>query len=289
MKKISKKVWKEYILIVIGTLMLAIGINVFFDPLGMVIGGVTGLAIVIKELTEPWILGGIPLWITNLVINIPLFVLAVLLKGRNFGRKSLLATIFLSFFLYITADAPELASDVFLGSVFGGVISGIGLGFVFSAMATTGGTDLAASLLQRFFKHVSVAQIMMVLDSLIIASGFLIFGAEKSMYAIIAVFITAKLIDYMLEGLHFSKAAFIISDHQENIAKSLIEDLDRGVTGLNGEGVYTKAAKKVLLCVVSKKEIVKLKAIVKKHDPNAFVIVADVREVLGEGFIEYET
>jgi len=287
MSKKIIKILKDYLLIIIGTYMLAVSINVFFEPLEMVTGGVTGLAIVIKEVTNHIIDGGIPLWITNLAINIPLFLCAIIIKGRDFGGKSLFATIFLSVALLFTEGMPQLTSDILLGSIFGGVIAGIGLGLVFASMATTGGTDLAASLLQHYIKHISVAQIMLVLDSLIITSGLLIFGVEKSMYAIIAVFISAKLIDYILEGLHFSKAAFIISDNQEKIADAIIEELDRGITGLHGEGMFTRNAKEVLLCVVSKKQIVKLKDIVRKYDKDAFVIVADVREVVGEGFIEY--
>ncbi|MBC7959088.1 MAG: YitT family protein [Vallitaleaceae bacterium] len=278
-------IW-DYIRIILGTTLLAIAISLFFDPLGMVIGGVTGIAIIIKELTGNVMDGGIPIWISNLVINVPLFLLAIFVKGKSFGGKSFFATVYLSVALYFTQNLPVLTTDVLLGCIFGGVISGIGLGLVFSALATTGGTDLAASIIQHFIKYISIAKIMMFLDGAIILCGFFVFGPEKTMYAIISVYISVKVIDALLEGLYFAKAAFIITDHEDAIAQELLTQLERGLTGLNGEGMFTGNAKKVLLCVVSQRQIVQLKEIVKAIDKNAFVIVADVREVLGEGFIE---
>lgn len=277
----------DYFLIIVGTTLLAVAINVFLDPLALVTGGVTGLAIVIKELTKNVVDGGIPLSITNMILNIPLFIVALILKGRDFGFRSLFSTIYLSFALFYTSFMNPITTDILLGSVFGGVVAGVGLGLVFSAFSTTGGTDLAASIIQHFIKHISVAQIMLVLDALIIVFGMFVFGPEKAMYAIASVFISAKVIDRILEGLHFSKAAFIISKQNEEIASCIMEELDRGVTGLDGQGKYTGHNKEVLLCVVSKREIVKLKELIREIDKEAFVIVADVREVVGEGFIEY--
>lgn len=280
-----KPIW-DYVRIIIGTTLLALSITIFFDPLGMVLGGVTGIAIIVKSLTSGLISGGIPIWMTNLVINIPLFFLAILVKGKSFGRKSVFATFYLSFALYFTQGIPLHTNDIILGSIFGGALAGLGLGLVFSALATTGGTDLAASIIQHFLKYVSIAKIMLLLDGAIILSGLFVFGAEKTMYAILSVYISVKVIDALLEGIYFAKAAFIITDHEEQIAQELLVKLERGLTGLNGEGMFTGNPKKVLLCVVSQRQIVELKEIVKKIDPNAFVIVADVREVLGEGFIE---
>ena len=277
----------DYLLIIVGVTLLAISLNVFFEPMEMVIGGVTGLAIIIKRATTGLVDGGIPLYITNIMINIPLFVIAFLRKGTTFGKRSFFATIFLSVALYGTGFISPITGDIMLASIFGGIIGGIGLGMVFMAYSTTGGTDLAASIIQKFFRHISVAQLMLFIDAFIIMLGLFIFGPEKAMYAIISVFIIAKVIDAMLEGVHFSKAAIIISDKYEEISTAIIKEVDRGVTGLNGSGMYTKMSKMVLLCVVSKREIVHLKEVVREIDKNAFIIVSDVKEVLGEGFIEY--
>jgi len=278
----------DYLYIMLGTTILAICINVFLDPLELVTGGVTGFAIVLKSLTKDVVEGGIPIYITNLVVNIPLFIGAVITKGKNFGIRSLFATFYLSLALFYTGNLEPLSHDILLGSIFGGVLAGVGLGLVFSAFSTTGGTDLLASIIQHFHKHISVANIMFVLDGMIIMLGMYIFGVEKAMYAIVSIYICVRVIDTMLEGIHFSKAAFIISDKNESISKALLKELDRGITGLAGQGKFTQKSREVLLCVVSKREIVKLKEIVRDIDFNAFVIVADVREVVGEGFIEYE-
>jgi len=280
--------WLDFLYIIVGVSILAVAISMVFDPLEMVLGGVTGVAIILKAITMEMISGGVPLWLSNIAMNVPLFVLAIFMKGKGFGARSLFATAYLSIALYFTQNLPMLTKDLLLGSIFGGVMAGVGLGLVFSAFSTTGGTDLAASLIQHAMKHVSVARIMMVLDAAIIFCGVFIFGVEATLYAVISVFITARVIDAILDGLHFSKAAFIISEKDDAIAKKIMNKLDRGVTGLKGTGMYTNMAKNVLFCVVSKREIVQLKEIVKQEDESAFIIVTDVREVLGEGFKEYE-
>ncbi|TCT14113.1 uncharacterized membrane-anchored protein YitT (DUF2179 family) [Natranaerovirga pectinivora] len=278
----------EFLLIVIGTLLLAISINVFFDPMNLVIGGVTGLAIVIKSISLDVLGFEIPIWLTNIAINIPLFVVAIYLKGKSFGRKTFFATVVLTVGLYYTEGLPLITQDILLATVYGGIVAGVGLGLVFQAFATTGGTDLAASIAQHYLRHLSVARIMLFLDGIIVISGAFVFGPENALYAILSIFITTKIIDGILEGVHFSKAAFIISDEYEEIAASILLNIDRGVTGINGKGMFSTRDKQILLCVVSKKEIVKLKELVKEIDRKAFVIVADVKEVLGEGFIEYK-
>lgn len=287
----NRNIIKDYLTIIVGTTILAISLNLFFDRMHMVTGGVTGIAIIIKDLTATATSEGIPLSVTNLVINIPLFLVALAVKGRSFGMKTLFSTFYLSIALWYTKFLPhlppEITSNLLLGSIYGAILGGVGLGLVFMAFATTGGTDLAATIIQHKFRHYTIAQLMFVLDALIIVGGFFSFGIEKAMYAVISVYIMAKIIDNILEGVHFSKAAFIISDHNQQIADQLLVQLDRGVTGLEGKGMFTNTEKQVLFCCVSKKQIVQLKQIVSSIDEKAFVIVADVREVLGEGFKEY--
>jgi len=278
----------DYIYIILGTTILALAINMFLDPLELVTGGVTGIAIIIKALSESVWEGGIPLWFTNMVINMPLFLVALIIKGRHFGWRSFFGTVFLSLALYYTQWIPMVTNDRFLGSIVGGALAGLGLSYVFLAFATTGGTDLGASIIQHFIKHHSLAKIMFALDAVIILGGFFVFGAEKALYALISVFITSKVIDGVLDGFNYSKAAFIISNQNALIAEDIISELDRGATMLHGQGAFTKHDKDIILCVVSKKEIIALKQIAKKRDQNAFIIVADVREVLGEGFNEYK-
>ncbi|MDO4765207.1 MAG: YitT family protein [Eubacteriales bacterium] len=288
MLKLRKKhKFIDYLLIIIGTTLLATGINVYYEGLGIVTGGVTGLSIIIKYYTEGIWPGGIPLSISNLCINIPLFIIAFAIRGKEFGGKSLFATVYLSIALEYTKFLPQLNHDFFLAAVFGAIFSGIGIGMVFMAEASTGGTDLAGSVLHHFFPSLSMAKWMQSIDIVIILIGLFAFGPEKAMYAIISVYISVQIIDTLLEGLNFSKAAMIISDKNEEISQEIMKQLDRGVTGLKGVGKYTGLDKEVLLCVMSKREILTVKKIVKQVDVNAFMIVTDAREVFGEGFIEH--
>lgn len=283
----KRKTAFEYGMITVGTLIMAVGINMFYRPNSLVTGGVTGSAIMIESLTRA---AGfpIPVWLTNLVANVPLFMLGAKAFGFKQMIKTAFATAALTAWLYVTETLPSLAAgDLILASVFGGVLGGAGLGLVFRCMATTGGSDLAASVIHTLaLPHVTISKIMFVIDAVIITLGLFVFGPEKAMYAIIAVFVSVKVIDAIQEGFSFAKAAFIISERSDDIAVVIMEEIRRGVTGLSGRGMYTKRDKNVLLCVVSSKEIVKIKKLVHQIDQKAFVIVADVREVMGEGFAE---
>ncbi len=287
MGKIIKKPWFAWVLIVIGTGLMSLGIKCIFDPAGLVTGGFTGIAIIVKGLTEGLTPGGIPLWLTNLILNVPVFLLALRLKGKHFIGRTAVATFLLSGWLYILPEVDLLKGDYTLASVYGGVITGIGIGLIFVAKATTGGTDMVAALIQSKLRHYSIAQIMQILDGIIVIFGLYLFGIQRGLYAIVAIFIVSKVTDALLEGFKFSKAVFIITDKYDEVARMIMEQLNRGVTGLNATGMYSGSSKCMLYCVVSKKEIVDLKELVLEIDRAAFVIVTDAREVLGEGFQEY--
>ncbi len=274
-----------YLVIIAGTGLLAFAIKCIFDPVGLVTGGFTGIAILLKNLTDIFYKGGIPLWFANLILNIPFFLLALKIKGKGFIGKTAFATVLLSFWLYLIPEIDFVEGDYILASIFGGVLAGIAMGMILWADATTGGTEMVALLLQSKLRHYSVAQIMQVLDGMVVLAGLYVFGLRSSMYAIVAIFIASKMTDTILEGMKFSKAAYIITDCYQEIAKLIMEELERGVTGLEAQGMYSGTRKCVLYCVVSKKEIVLLKDLVHRIDRNAFVVVGDVREVLGEGFI----
>lgn len=271
----------EYTLIIAGAFIMGFAIKNMFDPISLVTGGVTGIAIILKSLA------GIPLWLTNTLCNIPLFFAAWKIKGWRFIKRTAVATGALSLSLYVIPEIPFLMEDLLLTSLFGGIISGLGTGLVFLFQATTGGTDMLAALLQRKMRHYSIAQIMQVLDAGVVLAGAAVFGVRYALYALIAIYGIAKVSDGLLEGLKFSKQAYIISDQYREIAKAVMTRMDRGVTAVDAVGMYSGQNKKLLFCVVSKKEIVILREIVAEFDKKAFVIVSDVREVFGEGFIEY--
>lgn len=271
----------EYAVILLGAIIMGFAIKNIYAPVNLVTGGVSGIAIILRAKA------GIPLWVTNTVLNIPLFLVSVRLKGWRFLKRTMAATAAVSVSLYVLPELPFLMDDLFLTALFGGLISGVGAGLVFSCQATTGGTDMLAALIQRKLPHYSIAQIMQVLDAIVVLVGASVFGITYALYALIAIFAVVKVSDGLIEGLKFSKAAIIISEKSGEIAQAIIHELDRGVTGLDARGMYSGAQKNVLFCVVSKKEIVQLKDLVVGHDSQAFVIVSDAREVLGEGFIEY--
>lgn len=287
MGKLKHSVLWNYFMIFAGTGLMAVAIAGIYDRCGLVTGGFTGAAIVVKTVTAGLFGEGVPLWLTNLVLNIPVFVYAYIRFGRRFVGRTLFGTVMLSVWLYVIPPMDLAEGDFLLAAIFGGIFCGMGFGLVLRAGATTGGTDMVAALIQPAVPHYSVVQIMQVVDGLVVLTGLYVFGLRPTLYAAVAIFITTKVSDSFLEGFKRSKAAFIITNRHEEVAQRLMGQLDRGVTGLNAQGMYTHAQKCVLYCVVSRKEIVQVKEIVNEVDPDAFVIVSDVREVLGEGFLEY--
>jgi len=298
LRTLSKKyhLW-QYLLIAVGTGIMGFGIQSMYDPVSLVTGGFSGLAIVVKYVTNGLLSNcpiamfqeGIPLWFTNLILNIPVFLIGYFVLGKRFIGKTLFGTVMLSVWLYIIPVIDIVKGDYLLAAVFGGVFSGGGIGLVLRAYATTGGTDMVAAIIQKkFIKHYNVAQIMQVIDGMVVLIGLAVFGIQSTLYAIIAIFVTTQTSDLILEGFKFSRAAFIISDHYEEISQKIMEDLDRGITGVHAKGMYTNNEKCMLYCVVAKKQVPALKEIVSEIDKDAFVIMSDVREVLGEGFQDYQ-
>ncbi|HIX52332.1 MAG TPA: YitT family protein [Candidatus Lachnoclostridium stercoripullorum] len=272
---------QDYLIIVLGAFIMGFAIKNIYDPQGLVTGGVSGLAIILKDQA------GIPLWITNMCVNVPLFFLSLRLKGWKFVKRVLVAEAALTVSLAILPEYAFLKDDLILTALFGGVFSGVGTGMMLLCHATTGGTDTMAALIHTKLRHYSINQILQVLDGLVVVAGAGVFGVRYAFYAVIAVVVLAKVSDGMIEGMHFAKAAYIITDYKEQISREIMDHMERGVTLIDASGAYTGEKRDIVFCVVSKKEIVTVKEIVRRTDPRAFVIVSDVREVLGEGFMEY--
>lgn len=266
----------------LGAFLLAIGLVLFLEPNTIAPGGVTGFAIVFKKIVD------IPIYITNLAINIPLFIIGVIILGKNFGWKTLYCTALLSLFLKVI-PVRLVTPDLLLASIFGGLVCGVGLGIVFKFGGTTGGTDLAGSILNKFFPSLSIATFMMAIDILVVAfAGIVDKKVETSLYSIISLFVSVKVIDLILEGIGYLKGFLIITDKPEEISEKIMEELERGVTLFRGKGMYTKKEKDVLLCVVNRSQFTKTKEIVHYVDKQAFMMVTEISEVLGEGFEEIE-
>ncbi len=280
---------KELFSILSGATIIAFGVTWFAAPHGLVTGGVTGIAIVVRWLTSHALGYGVPLWVTNLVLNIPLFLVSIHQRGFSFAQKSLYAVVWLSAALWFTEMVPNIftfGDDLLLASVFCGVLNGTGVGLALKVSATTGGTDMLASAIKYKWNHLSISRLIMMIDGVIIVSGFFIFGAGKAMYAVISVVISSQVTNSILEGMYFAKAAFILSEKSAQISTGIFATLMRGNTGISARGMYTGKETQMLLVVVSRKELSVLRRIVKDIDPAAFIIIADVKEVFGEGFSE---
>lgn len=288
MKNALSKNVRSYMLIMIGSIITALSISIFLAPYKIAPGGVSGLAIVIHYLSGT----RIPVGIAVLVMNIPLLILGARYIGKNFIIKTMFATAIMSASIDISEAyvlpqlQSELTKDFLLASIFGGAIMGLGMAAVLRESATMGGSDLAAKIIHGWLPHYSIGAIIFMVDGAIIATAALVFKSiELIMYALVAIFVSSKVIDTILEGINFAKGVFIVSDKSQYIAKRIMDELERGVTGLEGMGMYTGNKKQVLLCVVSRSQIPILKKLAYEEDQKAFIIMTDTREVLGEGFV----
>lgn len=281
----DKKFWcQELWRIMLGTVLMALAINVVYDPMGMIPGGFSGASILLARLSDRVISGGIPVWMFNLLLNIPLFIWGWFIRGREFIIKSLITNLMFSSMLYLIPIQPVAQKDYFLAAIMGGILTGSGIGLVFSAGYSTGGTDLLSSLIQRYLPHYPVAKLLFILDAIVILAGAAYFGIDMAIYAAVSVYLTTKIMDGILAGLNVSKQVMIISAQYSQISSDIISQMDRGVTELTAKGGYSRNDRPALLCIVGRRQVGKLLNIVKKRDPSAFIIITDVREVLGEGF-----
>jgi uncharacterized membrane-anchored protein YitT (DUF2179 family) len=276
--KMRMRGFYSYIGVVVGTVIVAGALNWFMIPNGLAAGGVSGLGIILHHLLD------LPVGLTMLVMNIPLLLIGLRLFGRDFGVKTVLGSVALSVAVDVLAPyMGALTKDLTLAAVYGGALSGLGLGITFKYGGTTGGTDIAASILGKY-TVLTTGQSLLIMDFAIITGVGFVFGPETALYALLTLFVSSKIVDGVQEGVSYAKAGFIISDHADEIADAILVEMDRGVTYLFGMGAYSKKERQVLLCVVSRIEVATLKRLVHTHDAKAFVIIADVREVLGEGF-----
>jgi uncharacterized membrane-anchored protein YitT (DUF2179 family) len=267
----------EYVYILLGSAIIAIGFNVFLLPNSIASGGVSGISTILKST-----LGWEPAFV-QWSFNIPLFIAGVLVLGKQFGIKTLVGTIFLPFVVFFSNDLEPWTNDPLLGALFGGIAVGLGLGIVFRGNASTGGTDLAAQIIHKY-TGLTLGTCVAIIDGLIVLTAAIVFDIERGLYALIALYVTTKTIDLVQIGFGRSKMTLIISNRQAEIQEGILNKIDRGVTKLSAYGGYTDHERPVVMCVVDQTEFTKLKQLVKTIDPTAFIIVMDASEVLGEGF-----
>ncbi len=272
---------KEYLYIIFGTFVMSIAVLMSFDATEVVVGGVTGLAIIFKNLF------GIPMWVINAGVNLPLFIIGFKILDRQSFVRTLVANLCLTIFLAVIPVYNILTGDLLVDIILGSVLMGGGLGFVFRAYASSGGTDLMASLINHKIKYFSVPKIMAVIDGVIVFVGVGVFGLSKGIYALIAIFIVTKVSDSIVEGPGRAKLLYIISSSPDDISNYIINVIGRGATRVEVTGAFTENKKNMLMCVVSSREMVKIKQKTYQIDPNAICFVGDIREAFGEGFTSF--
>lgn len=275
-----RQVWSELrhaVGIIIGSTLVALSLSAFIVPNRIVDGGVTGLAVLVHYLA------GLPVGWLILAINVPIFLVGIRFVGLSFGLRSLLGVVSISLAVELTSHLHPVTTDLLLASVFGGIVSGVGMGLVLRSQGSLGGTDILAVVFSHLLGF-SVGELLLGIDVLIIGAAALAFSVERAMYALITMFVAARVVDAIQEGLNHTKTMIIISDQAEAIAQRILKELERGVTFLHGEGAYSGEPKRVIWTVVTRVEIARVKQLVTDLDRDAFVTVADAHEVLGEGF-----
>jgi len=278
----SRRWFLAYSMIVIGAFIMAAGFVLFITPYKIVPGGVYGIAIILHYMY------GFPVGLTALCFDIPIVIVGTRLLGPRFGVKTVvgfvLTAVFVDSLTYLYGDQPLVHENALLSSIYGGVLLGIGLGLIFKARATSGGSDVIAMIISKY-THMPLGQMIITVDSAIVILGLFTFGDWNiPLYSLITIFITGRVIDVILQGISYDKTLFIISEKHEEIREKIINDLNRGGTYLKGQGMYGGQDKTIIFTNVNRRELSILQEYIHQVDPKAFLTVMNANEVLGEGF-----
>ncbi len=282
----KKRIWKEILwagTTAIGSALFALGFAMFLIPNDINTGGISGLAMILREL-----LGFGSIGTLTLVMNIPLFLIGGLKIGKRFFAGSLIGMVLSSVLIDLFALIPFATPEPLIGGLYGGVLCGAGLGLVFMAGASTGGSDILVRLLKKKYRNLPIGSISIMFDAMVVLLTGLVFrDISKALYSGVVVFVCGQVIDAVVYRFDYSRVALIISKEHEKIAKAISDQLDRGATYLHGSGSYTHQNIEVVLAVVRKGQLAELKELVMDIDENAFVIVQEAHQVLGDGFAHY--
>ena len=272
----------DIIIMSFGCLLYAAAVNLFLKDAQIAPGGVTGITLVINYLFPPLSVGTL-----MLLINIPLFLLGLKKIGGSFLKYTIFATIMLSFFLDLTEALPAFTTDPLLSSLYGGVLSGVGLGIVFTRGGSTGGADIIAWVLRKYNQELSIGRIILIIDVVVISVAALVFrNINSALYAIITMYVSSIVMDTIIYGPDGAKVAYIVTDKHTEINEKIVDTLARGTSVLRCEGGYTGINRRMIMCAIKRNQITELKRLVRITDPTAFMIVTNAHEVLGFGFKE---
>ncbi len=285
-KVFSRRWCISYLMIIIGAFILSAGYVLFIAPYKIIPGGVYGIGIILYHIF------GIPVGLTGLALNIPLLIIGIKVLGPRFGVKTvvgfILASAFIDGITLLWGMEPLVENDVLLSSIFGGVLIGLGLGLIFKARATSGGTSIVAMIISKYTR-IPLGQSLMIADAIIVLLGLAVFQDWAiPLYSWLTIYITGKVIDGVIEGMSFEKTVFIISEKHKEISEKILFDLDRGGTMLEGKGMYKGEDKKILFVNVTRRELPILQDYIHQVDPKAFLTVIDASEIMGEGFKRLE-
>ena len=279
-------IWRE--LKFVGTILLgctvfSLGFDLFLDPNNINVGGITGIAMILRELLG---FGSIGAYFA--AINIPLFLLGYKELGRRFFIGSMLGMLFSTVLLDLLTIIPVPKIDLMLAALYGGGLTGLGLGLVFMAGASTGGSDIMAKLLRKRFRRLKLSRLMLILDIITVTlTGVVFHDITRTLYSALPLYVSALVMDSVIYGLDYSSMALIISDKYSEIVAEIARKLERGTTLLDAHGGYHGDSRQVVICAIRRRQITELKDLVSRIDPNAFMILQDAHQVLGEGFMRY--
>lgn len=266
-----------YIQIIMGCLIGGAAYPLFLVPNSIAPGGLSGLAMVLNHLFH-W-----PVGMTSLIMNIPLFLVGYKAMGKLFVWRSLVATVVFSLSIDLI-KLPAMTVDPLLGTLYGGLLLGVGLGLILRGGATTGGTDMIARMVHSRMPFITVGVFLLMIDCVVVILAGAVMGTSEGLYAMISIFISSKVIDMVMAGFSSNKACFIITKQWDAVTRQILRDMNRGVTQLTARGAYSGEERPVVLCVASRQEVARLKDIVREADENAFMFVTEAHEALGEGF-----
>ncbi|MBE5883276.1 MAG: YitT family protein [Lachnospiraceae bacterium] len=281
-KKSLKRRIRDYVVITVSAFIYAVAISLFLDPNSLAPGGVTGIAIILNRVTE------VETGTLIFLINIPIIILGVWKFGIRFILSTMYCTVLISFFTNLLTPFGAVTTDPFLATLAGSGLMAVALGWVFKTGSTSGGTDVIIKVLRLKFPYLKTGSLFLLTDTIIVtASAFVFRNIDRALYAGMVVFITSVLLDLVLYGRDGAKLIYIISDRSESITKRILEELDIGVTYVQGTGAYSGKDKNVIMCVIRKQLAYKAEEIVKEEDPLAFMIVTSANEIYGEGYKSY--
>ncbi|NRT78770.1 YitT family protein [Clostridium beijerinckii] len=277
----KKSKFREYLIITFGIILVALSIEYFYAPNNIAAGGVTGIAIIINAVIPSFSIGAV-----SFILNGLLFIVALIFIDGKFGVKTIYASLGLSVIIWAIErflKPVAITNDLMMATIFGTLISAFGMAIIFNENASTGGTDILAKMLNIFF-HLDIGKSLLVVDFVITLASAFVFGVDVALYSMLSIILLGLIVDRVIEGFNVCKSIFIISKSNYEISRYIIDTLDRGCTFINGVGAFTEKETNILYAVLSRNQFIKLKKFIKDVDPDAFITVGEVHEVLGEGF-----